>query len=59
MLVVGFIPIFTFALGTWQVQRLQWKVALIDELKEKLEREPMILPRHLKYDLDYCNLTHI
>jgi surfeit locus 1 family protein len=41
-------PIFTFALGTWQLQRLQWKVNLIDELQEKLEREPISLPRHVK-----------
>ncbi|EIW64224.1 SURF1-domain-containing protein [Trametes versicolor FP-101664 SS1] len=44
MVLIGIMPIFTFALGTWQVQRLKWKVALIDELEEKLEREPMPLP---------------
>ncbi|KAI0375151.1 SURF1-domain-containing protein [Pilatotrama ljubarskyi] len=44
MVLVGIIPIFTFALGTWQVQRLKWKVALIDDLEEKLEREPIPLP---------------
>ncbi|OJT15923.1 Surfeit locus protein 1 [Trametes pubescens] len=44
MILIGIMPIFTFALGTWQVQRLKWKVALIDELEEKLEREPMPLP---------------
>ena len=48
--VLGFIPIFTFALGTWQLQRLQWKINLIDELKEKLEREPITLPRLVKWD---------
>ncbi|GBE77684.1 Cytochrome oxidase assembly protein [Sparassis crispa] len=40
-------PIFTFALGTWQVQRLKWKVALIDELEEKLHLEPMLLPKQI------------
>ncbi|KAG2076859.1 SURF1-domain-containing protein [Suillus decipiens] len=45
--VLGFIPVFTFALGTWQMQRLQWKVALIDELQEKLHREPIILPKRV------------
>lgn len=50
ILVLGFIPIFTFALGTWQLQRLRWKVNLIDELKEKLEREPITLPRQVKYE---------
>lgn len=42
-------PIFTFSLGTWQLQRLQWKVNLIDELREKLEREPISLPQRVKY----------
>ncbi|KAG9084182.1 surf-like protein [Ceratobasidium sp. UAMH 11750] len=46
-LVLGFIPIFTFGLGTWQVQRLQWKLALIDELDEKARREPLILPKRI------------
>ncbi|KZP25442.1 SURF1-domain-containing protein [Athelia psychrophila] len=44
---MGFMPIFTFALGTWQLKRLQWKVNLIDELREKLEREPINLPHHV------------
>ena len=48
ILVLGFIPIFTFALGTWQLQRLQWKINLIDELEEKLERDPIRLPRRIK-----------
>ncbi|KAM5530516.1 hypothetical protein V8D89_015832 [Ganoderma adspersum] len=47
MVLVGLIPIFTFALGTWQVQRLKWKVAFIDELEEKLQREAMPLPPHV------------
>ncbi|CEL57009.1 Cytochrome oxidase assembly protein shy1 OS=Schizosaccharomyces pombe (strain 972 / ATCC 24843) GN=shy1 PE=3 SV=1 [Rhizoctonia solani AG-1 IB] len=46
-LVLGFIPIFTFGLGTWQIQRLQWKVALIDELEEKSRREPLVLPKRI------------
>jgi surfeit locus 1 family protein len=49
MLIVGFIPLFTFGLGTWQLQRLQWKIALIDELEEKLQLEPMSLPKRIKY----------
>jgi len=47
MVVLGVIPIFTFWLGTWQVKRLKWKVALIDELEEKLQREPVSLPRRI------------
>jgi len=48
IIVLGFIPFFTFALGTWQMQRLQWKIALIDELQEKLQREPILLPKRVK-----------
>lgn len=48
MLLLGFVPIFTFALGTWQLQRLQWKVNLIDELEEKLQLQPLSLPRRIK-----------
>ncbi|KAG8219477.1 SURF1 family-domain-containing protein, partial [Butyriboletus roseoflavus] len=47
ILLLGFIPIFTFALGTWQLQRLQWKVNLIDELEEKLQRDPILLPKRI------------
>jgi surfeit locus 1 family protein len=50
MLLIGFIPFFTFALGTWQLQRLQWKIALIDELEEKLQLQPLSLPEKIKYD---------
>lgn len=32
------------ALGTWQVQRLQWKTALIAEMSQKMAAEPMKLP---------------
>ncbi len=42
-------PIVTFTLGTWQVERLKWKVNLIDELEQKLQREPMSLPGQVKY----------
>jgi surfeit locus 1 family protein len=53
MLVVGFIPFFTFGLGTWQLQRLQWKIALIDELEEKLQLEPLSLPKRIKYGSNF------
>jgi surfeit locus 1 family protein len=49
MLLVGFVPVFCAALGAWQVARLQWKVGLIDNLQEKLEREPLSLPSHVEY----------
>jgi len=44
LVALGLIPVLTFALGTWQVQRLKWKVDLIDQLSEKLQREPIQLP---------------
>lgn len=45
---LGLIPVLTFALGTWQVQRLKWKVDLIDQLSEKLQRDPILLPNKVK-----------
>ncbi|TDL28273.1 SURF1-domain-containing protein [Rickenella mellea] len=47
LVIVGFVPIFTLGLGVWQVQRLKWKVNLIDELQEKLDRDPMSLPNRV------------
>lgn len=42
------IPTFTFGLGIWQLRRLKWKLALIDEIDDKLAREPMELPPRIK-----------
>ena len=50
-LVLGFIPIFTFGLGYWQIKRLKWKVALIEELEDKLSRDPLRLPRNINIDV--------
>ncbi|KAF8216002.1 mitochondrial protein required for respiration [Mycena galopus ATCC 62051] len=47
MVLLGIVPFFTFALGTWQLQRLQWKVNLIDELEEKLQLQPLSLPKRI------------
>jgi len=41
-------PIFTFGLGAWQIQRLQWKLELIDELESKLKKEPLDLPKNIE-----------
>ncbi|KAG0269116.1 surf-like protein [Linnemannia exigua] len=38
-------PIITFGLGTWQVQRLRWKVDLIENLEERMSLEAIPLPR--------------
>lgn len=48
MILVGTIPFLTFALGTWQLKRLKWKVNLIDELEEKLQLRPLPLPPKVK-----------
>ena len=49
MVLLGVTPFITFALGTWQIQRLKWKINLIDELHEKLQRTPIDLPDFVKY----------
>jgi len=35
------IPVTAFALGTWQVQRLDWKTKLIAKLEHRLTRDPL------------------
>lgn len=37
------IPVSSFGLGVWQTYRLQWKLALIDQLQEKTDAEPVEL----------------
>lgn len=49
MVLLGIMPIFTFALGTWQLKRLKWKINLIDELEEKLQLQPLYLPSNIKF----------
>lgn len=48
VLLLAFMPIFTFSLGVWQIQRLQWKLQLIDELESKLKKEPLDLPKNIE-----------
>lgn len=50
-LVLGFIPIFTFGLGYWQIKRLDWKLNLIEELEDKLSREPLRLPKNINLEV--------
>ncbi|CAK6433490.1 unnamed protein product [Pipistrellus nathusii] len=48
-------PATAFGLGTWQVQRRQWKLKLISELESRIMAEPVPLPAdpmELK-DLEY------
>ncbi|GJJ12564.1 hypothetical protein Clacol_006807 [Clathrus columnatus] len=51
VLVIGCIPIFTFYLGTWQLRRLKWKLNLIEQLNEQLNREPLKLPSAVNLDI--------
>ncbi|KAG9286652.1 hypothetical protein G9A89_012202 [Geosiphon pyriformis] len=41
------VPVITFLLGTWQVQRLRWKVGLIEDAQERLSKPPIKLPKNL------------
>ena len=51
------IPITAFALGTWQVQRLDWKSKLIAKFEDRLVRDPLPLPPNVDpeaiHDFDY------
>lgn len=42
------VPFVAFGLGTWQVQRLRWKVNYINTLEDRLEREAIPLPKRIK-----------
>ena len=46
--VLCFVPVLTGVLGVWQLQRLQWKLGLIDEVDEAMAKDPMILPDEIK-----------
>ncbi|KAK0088326.1 hypothetical protein PV325_012324 [Microctonus aethiopoides] len=50
------IPILTFVLGTWQVERRKWKLGLIDNLKEKVTLPPKPIPDDLNEleQMEYC-----
>lgn len=37
-------PVVSFGLGTWQVQRLRWKTDLISEAEDRLSLPPLELP---------------
>ncbi|KAK0065641.1 surfeit locus protein 1 [Biomphalaria pfeifferi] len=42
------VPLATFGLGTWQIQRREWKLKLIKEMEEKMQATPVPLPEDLK-----------
>jgi surfeit locus 1 family protein len=51
------IPLTAFGLGTWQVQRLDWKSKLIARLEDRLVKDPLPLPPKIDQsaikDFDY------
>lgn len=44
VIILATIPITSFLLGCWQVQRLGWKTDLIAKFEDRLIREPLPLP---------------
>ena len=54
-------PITAFILGTWQIQRLDWKTDLMAKFEERLAREPLSLPPRVDPDavseFDYHRVT--
>ncbi|KAG4438599.1 hypothetical protein IFR05_005923 [Cadophora sp. M221] len=57
LIILALIPITAFALGTWQVQRLDWKSKLIAKFEDRLVRDPLPLPQQVDpeaiHDFDY------
>ena len=49
--VLAFLQCLAMYLGFWQLRRLKWKVSLIDELEDKLRRDPLPLPRNINMDV--------
>ncbi|KAJ1876806.1 surf-like protein, partial [Kickxella alabastrina] len=44
------IPLIALGLGTWQAQRLKWKLALLDEVNDRMHRRPVALPLKVTTD---------
>ncbi|KAJ9116383.1 hypothetical protein QFC22_004824 [Naganishia vaughanmartiniae] len=45
--VLCFVPVLTGVLGLWQLQRLKWKLNLIEEVDTAMAKDPMILPNEI------------
>lgn len=54
---IAMIPLTAFALGTWQINRLEWKTKLIAKFEDRLVRDPLPLPPRIDpaaiKDFDY------
>ncbi|KAF9872251.1 hypothetical protein CkaCkLH20_10343 [Colletotrichum karsti] len=57
LILLALIPVTAFALGTWQVQRLDWKTRLIAKYEDRLVRDPLPLPPRIDpeavHEFDY------
>src|SRR5271155_961148 len=57
VLTLALIPFTAFCLGSWQVQRLDWKTKLIAKFEDRLVRPPLPLPPRIDpsavKDFDY------
>ena len=55
--VLAVIPFTAFCLGSWQVQRLDWKTKLIAKFEDRLVRDPLPLPPRIDpaaiHEFDY------
>jgi surfeit locus 1 family protein len=47
---LALIPIISFGLGAWQIQRLDWKTKLIAKFEDRLVRPPLPLPPRIDPD---------
>ncbi|KAI9784723.1 MAG: surf-like protein [Peltula sp. TS41687] len=50
LIILALIPITAFALGTWQINRLEWKSKLIAKYEDRLVRDPLPLPPRIDPD---------
>lgn len=41
-----------FSLGIWQVQRLEWKEAILEEIDDRIAAEPVVLPENADPERD-------
>ncbi|KAJ5864418.1 uncharacterized protein N7529_006334 [Penicillium soppii] len=50
LIILALIPITAFILGSWQVQRLDWKTKLIAKFEDRLVKPPLPLPPRVDPD---------
>ncbi|PKY07787.1 SURF1-domain-containing protein [Aspergillus campestris IBT 28561] len=50
LIILALIPIISFGLGAWQIQRLDWKTKLISKFEDRLVKPPLPLPSRVDPD---------